>query len=155
MLDKFEKAMWQLGLWVGFVLAAGAIYGAGPFPFLDQGVRLGGAIGAGVVIMLTTRPLAKQFGEISDTLRTLLWAFDMVVLVGFIFTLFNFATIYESLWDGVFILENDVLLVGLFGSLVVIECVRRAFGSILPIVEFSQKYYGVQIHEKDTTYLFP
>ena len=142
MLDKFEKAMWQLGLWVGFVLAAGAIYGAGPFPFLDQGVRLGGAIGAGVVIMLTTRPLAKQFGEISDTLRTLLWAFDMVVLVGFIFTLFNFATIYESLWDGVFILENDVLLVGLFGSLVVIECVRRAFGSILPIVCIIAISYG-------------
>ena len=142
MLDKFEKAMWQLGLWVGFVLAAGAIFGAGPFPFLDQGVRLGGAIGAGVVIMLTTRPLAKQFGEISDTLRTLLWAFDMVVLVGFIFTLFNFATIYESLWDGVFILENDVLLVGLFGSLVVIECVRRAFGSILPIVCIIAISYG-------------
>ena len=142
MLDKFEKAMWQLGLWVGFVLAAGAIYGAGPFPFIDQGVRLGGAIGAGVVIMLTTRPLAKQFGEISDTLRTLLCAFDMVVLVGFIFTLFNFATIYESLWDGVFILENDVLLVGLFGSLVVIECVRRAFGSILPIVCIIAISYG-------------
>ena len=142
MLDKFEIVMRQAGLWVGFVLAVGALYGAGPFPFLDQGVRLGGAIGAGVIIMLTTRPLAKQFGEIPNSLRMLLWAVDLVVLVGFIFTLFNFAEIYESLWDGVFILENDVLLVGLFGSLVVIECVRRAFGPILPIVCIIAISYG-------------
>ena len=86
MLDKFEIVMRQAGLWVGFILAVGALYGAGPFPFLDQGVRLGGAIGAGVMIMLTTRPLAKQFGEIPNSLTMLLWAVDLVVLVGFIFT---------------------------------------------------------------------
>ena len=142
MIDKFGNVMRQLGLTVGLVLAAGALYGAGPFPFIDQGVRLGGAIGAGVIIMLTTRPLANQFGQISDAFKTLFWAFDCAVLVGFIFTLFNFATIYESLWDGVFILENDVLLVGLFGSLVVIECVRRAFGSILPVICIIAILYG-------------
>ena len=58
MLDKFDTVMCHIGLWVGLALAAGAIYGAGPFPILDQGTRLGGAIGAGVVVMLTTRPLA-------------------------------------------------------------------------------------------------
>ncbi|MFP6736878.1 MAG: TRAP transporter fused permease subunit [Rhodospirillales bacterium] len=134
MLDKFDAVMRHIGMWVGLALAAGAIYGAGPFPILDQGVRLGGAIGAAGVIMLITRPLAGQFGALSDGRRILLWIVDLVLLFGFLFTLFNFSTIYESLWDGVFILELPTLLIGLFGSLLVIEMVRRAFGAILPVI---------------------
>lgn len=134
MLDKFEEFMRQIGLWVGFVLAAAAIYGAGPFPFIDQGVRLGGAIGSAVVIMLTLKPLAKEFGGGSSSRRLILWIVDVVILVGFIFTLFNFAEVYESLWDGVIILEVPTLAVGFFGTMVVIEMVRRAFGIILPTI---------------------
>ena len=34
----------------------------GPFGFINQGVRLGGAIGIREVIMLTTKPLANKQG---------------------------------------------------------------------------------------------
>lgn len=134
MLDRFEELMRQIGLWVGFVLAAAAIYGAGPFPFIDQGVRLGGAIGSAVIIMLTLKPLAKEFGGGSSSRKLILWGVDIAILIGFIYTLFNFATVYESLWDGVVILEADTLAVGFFGTMVIIEMVRRAFGIILPII---------------------
>ncbi|HJO87149.1 MAG TPA: TRAP transporter fused permease subunit [Rhodospirillales bacterium] len=134
MIDKFELFMRQIGLWIGFVLAAAAIYGAGPFPFIDQGLRLGGAIGSAVVITLSLKPLAKEFGGSSEFRRLFLWLIDIVILFGFIFTLFNFAEVYESLWDGVIILEAPTLAIGFFGTLVIIEMVRRAFGIILPII---------------------
>ena len=142
MLDKFELFMRQIGLWVGLVLAAGAIYGAGPFPFIEQGIRLGGAIGSAVLITLALKPLAKEFGGGSHNKRLILWIIDVVILIGFIFTLFNFAEVYESLWDGVIILEAPTLAVGFFGTLVIIEMVRRNFGIILPIICFVMLVYA-------------
>ena len=124
----------MIGLWLGLILSIGAIYGAGPFPFLDQGIRLGGAIGAGVIITLTSKPLAQQLGVSNNKARLFFWVIDFLILFGFLLTLKNFSEIYESLWDGVFILETNTLLVGLFGSLVVIEMVRRCFGPILPVI---------------------
>ena len=126
--------MRRLGLIIGLILAVTAIYGAGPFPYIEQGVRLGGAIGASVIIMLTLNPLAKQFGRGITSRRLFLWAVDIVILVGFIYTLLNFSEVYESMWDGVIILEGPTLAVGFFGILVIIEMVRRAFGPILPII---------------------
>jgi TRAP transporter 4TM/12TM fusion protein len=134
MLDKFESFMRQIGLWVAFVLAAAAIYGAGPFPFIEQGIRLGGAIGSAVIITLALKPLAKEFGGNSNSRRLLLWIVDLIILFGFIFTLFNFAEVYESLWDGVVILDEPTLAIGFFGTVVIIEMVRRNFGIILPII---------------------
>ncbi|MBT4939570.1 MAG: TRAP transporter fused permease subunit, partial [Rhodospirillaceae bacterium] len=134
MLDKFELFMRQIGLWVGFVLAAAAIYGAGPFPFIEQGIRLGGAIGSAVIITLVLKPLAKEFGGDSHNKRLLLWIIDVAILIGFLFTLFNFAEVYESLWDGVVILEASTLAIGFFGTVVIIDMVRRNFGIILPII---------------------
>ncbi len=134
MIDKFQLFMRQIGLWIGFVLACAAIYGAGPFPFIEQGIRLGGAIGSAVVITLVLKPLAKEFGGDSENKRILLWIIDVVILIGFLFTLFNFAEVYESLWDGVIILEAPTLAIGFFGTLVIIEMVRRNFGIILPII---------------------
>jgi TRAP transporter 4TM/12TM fusion protein len=142
MLDKFELFMKQIGLWVGFVLAAVAIYGAGPFPFIEQGIRLGGAIGTAVVITLTLKPLAKEFGGDSLLRRKLLWLVDIVLLIGFIFTLFNFAEVYESLWDGVVFLDIPTIAIGSFGTLVIIEMVRRNFGIILPIICFIMLFYA-------------
>ena len=142
MLDNFEKFMRQVGLWIGFVLAAAAIYGAGPFPFIEQGIRLGGAIGSAVIIMLTLKPLAKEFGGESSSKRLILWIVDVAILIGFIFTLFNFAEVYESLWDGVVILETPTLAIGFFGTLVIIEMVRRAFGIILPIICIAMLIYA-------------
>ena len=134
MLDKYEFVMQQIGLLFAIVLAVAAIYGAGPFPFIEQGVRLGGAIGSAVIVTLTLKPLAKEFGRGIPARRTFFWALDTVFLVCFIFTLFNFSEVYESMWDGVMILETPTLAVGCFGALVVIEAVRRAFGIILPII---------------------
>lgn len=134
MLARFEKFADRIGLSVGVILAVGALIVAGPFPLVPQGLRLGGAIGAAAIILLLTRPLAGQFGNISGSLRASLWAVDIAVLAGFVYTLFNFADVYESMWDGIFILETPQLLVGLFGTLVVIEMVRRIFGPILPVI---------------------
>ena len=141
-IDKFENIMRQIGLWVGFVLAIAAIYGAGHFPFIDQGLRLGGAIGSAVIIVLTLNPLAKEFGGASSARRSLLWVFDSAIMIGFVFTLFNFAEVYESLWDGVIILEPLTLAVGFFGTMVVIEMVRRAFGMILPVICIVMLFYA-------------
>lgn len=134
MFTKFEIIMRQIGLWVGFVLAAAAIYGAGPFPFIDQGLRLGGSVGSGVFITLMLNPLAKEFGGESDFKRAILWFIDFIIIAGFSFTLFNFSEVYASLWDGIFILGLPTLLIGLFGTIVIIEMVRRTFGIILPII---------------------
>ncbi len=132
--ERVEIFLTGIGRWAGFILSCGAVWAAGPFPVMNQGLRLGGAIGLAVVVILLTRPLARQFPGASARLRTSLWIVDLAVLVGFIFTLFNFFEIYESFWDGVFILETPQLLVGLFGTLVVIEMLRRTFGLILPVI---------------------
>ncbi|MBT4937696.1 MAG: hypothetical protein HON14_01085, partial [Rhodospirillaceae bacterium] len=134
MLTKFESFMRQIGLWVGFVLAVAAIYGAGPFPFIEQGVRLGGAIGSAVIITLMLKPLANEFGGESPNRRMFFWVIDLIILFGFLFTLLNFAEVYESLWDGVVILETPTLAIGFFGTMVIIDMVRRNFGIILPII---------------------
>ena len=126
--------MRQIGLIFAIVLAVAAIYGAGPFPFIEQGVRLGGAIGSAVIVTLTLKPLAREFGRGIPARRIFFWALDTLFLVCFIFTLFNFSEVYESMWDGVIILETPTLAVGCFGALVVIESVRRTFGIILPII---------------------
>ena len=134
MVDKYEFCMQKIGLFFSLLLAAAAIYGAGPFPFIEQGVRLGGAIGSAVIVTLTLKPLAKEFGRGLPVRRAFLWAIDTVLLVCFVFTLFNFSEVYESMWDGVIILEAPTLAVGFFGALVVIESVRRTFGITLPII---------------------
>ncbi len=134
--------MQQLGFISALVLAVGAIYGAGPFPFIEQGVRLGGAIGAAVIVTLTLKPLAKEFGRGDVVRRSVFWLIDTTLLTCFIFTLFNFAEVYESMWDGVIILETPTLAVGCFGALVVIEAVRRTFGVILPVICILMLFYA-------------
>ena len=134
MIDKYELCMQKVGLFFSFILAVAAMYGAGPFPFMEQGIRLGGAIGSAVIVTLTLKPLAKEFGRGLPLRRACLWAIDTVFLVCFIFTLFNFSEVYESMWDGVIILEAPTLAIGFFGTIVLIECVRRTFGVILPII---------------------
>ena len=142
MVNKFENLIEKLGFSVAFLLAVVAIYGAGPFPYLEQGFRLGGAIGSAVIIILTLKPLAKEFGKDSVRRRLIFWAVDILILIGFLLTLFNFAEVYESLWDGVIILEGMTLGIGFFGVLVVIEMVRRAFGIILPIICMTMLVYA-------------
>ncbi|MEE2661996.1 MAG: TRAP transporter fused permease subunit [Pseudomonadota bacterium] len=134
--------MQQVGLIFALILAVAAIYGAGPFPFIEQGIRLGGAIGAAVIVTLTLKPLANEFGKGKPARRAILWLIDSVFLICFVFTLFNFAEVYESMWDGVIILETPTLAVGCFGGLVVIEAVRRTFGLILPTICILMLFYA-------------
>ncbi len=44
MLAKFDGLMTGIGRWLAFLLALAAIYVAGPFPLVDEGLRLGGAM---------------------------------------------------------------------------------------------------------------
>lgn len=134
MLAKFDAFMTGSGRWIGVLFSGLAIYIAGPFPLVGQGERLGTAIGLAVVIVLLTNPLAGKRKNASDGIKALLWGVDIALLLGFLFALNRFLTTYESFWDGVVILETPELLVGLFGTLVVIEMVRRSFGPILPVV---------------------
>ncbi len=134
MLAKFDAFMTGAGRWIGVVFSGLAIYIAGPFPLVGQGERLGLAVGLAVVITLLTNPLAKKYHGAPGAVRALLWMVDLVLLVGFLFTLNRFLTTYESFWEGVVILETPELLVGLFGTLVVVEMVRRNFGPILPVI---------------------
>ena len=96
MLNNLESISKFVGRWAGLLLTVGAIYASGPFTLMDQGLRLGGAIGLAVVVMLLTRPLANQFKNISEPMRIFLWAVDLMVLFAFLATLANFALVYES-----------------------------------------------------------
>lgn len=134
MWTRLENTAAWTSRWAGLILSAGVIYGAGPFPFIDQGIRIGGVIGLSVVIMMLSKPLAHEFKQISASTKKILWIFELLVLAGFLFALGNFFEVYESLWDGVLILDDKAVFVGGFGMLVIIELVRRAFGPVLPIV---------------------
>jgi TRAP-type uncharacterized transport system fused permease subunit len=134
MLAKFDTLMTEIGRWLAFLLALAAIYVAGPFPLVDEGLRLGGAMSVAVVIMLLHHPLAHKFENTSMQVRSLLWLVDMALLIGFLFTVNNFFNTYEGFWDGIFILPLSAQLTGLFGVLVILEAVRRTFGPILPVI---------------------
>jgi TRAP transporter 4TM/12TM fusion protein len=134
MLAKFDHLMTGIGRWLALLLALAAIYVAGPFPLVDEGLRLGGAMAVGVVIMLLHHPLAHKFKHASTGVKSLLWLVDMALLVGFLFTVNNFFATYEGFWDGIFVLSISAQLTGLFGTLVILEAVRRTFGPILPII---------------------
>ncbi len=134
MLATFDSLMTGIGRWLALLLALAAIYVAGPFPLVDEGLRLGGAMAAGVVIMLLHHPLAHKFEHASTGVKSLLWLVDMALLIGFLFTVNNFFATYEGFWDGIFILETSAQLTGLFGTLVILEAVRRNFGPILPVI---------------------
>lgn len=134
MLAKFDAFVTGIGRWLAFLLALAAIYVAGPFPLVDEGLRLGGAMAVAVVIMLLHHPLAHKFENAPTGIRSLLWLVDMALLIGFLFTVRHFFATYEGFWDGIFTLSNSVLFTGLFGTLVILEAVRRTFGPILPVI---------------------
>ena len=132
MLAKFDGFMTGIGRWLAFLLAVASIYVAGPFPLVDEGLRLGGGMAVAVVIILLHNPLAKKFGTAPNSVKSLLWLVDLILLVGFLYTVRHFFKTYEGFWDGIFILSNAELATGLLGTLLVLEAVRRTFGPILP-----------------------
>ncbi|GAH01203.1 unnamed protein product, partial [marine sediment metagenome] len=134
MLAKFEHFMMSIGRWLAFLLAVASIYVAGPFPLVDEGLRLGGGMAVAVVIMLLHNPLAKRIEGGPVGVKTLLWAVDLALLIGFLYSVQHFFETYEGFWDGIFMLSETEIATGLFGTLVILEAVRRAFGPILPII---------------------
>ena len=118
---------------MGLLLALFAMYSSG-IALFDEGALRGGVIGISAVIILLSRPLAVRHKGASPRLKVLFWVIDLLILVVFVYTIFSFFSIYETLWDGVYILETPELIVGLFGTLTVIELVRRIFGPILAII---------------------
>jgi TRAP transporter 4TM/12TM fusion protein len=107
-----------------------AIYVTG-IALFDEGMLRGGAIGLGGVIVLLSDPLARRHPTAPVSVRALLWVVDLILLVGFVVTIWWFFLTYESLWEGVFILADVELFIALFGVLVVVELTRRSFGPVL------------------------
>jgi TRAP transporter 4TM/12TM fusion protein len=134
MFDSFDKFMNKAGRWLAFLLAVASIYVAGPFPLVNEGLRLGGGIAVSVVIMILVNPLAKLGGHKTPQISALLWLVDLVLLVGFIYTIQHFFKTYDSLWDGVFSLSSSKITTGVVGIMILLEAVRRSFGAMLPMV---------------------
>jgi len=133
-MEKLQKLYTETGLWIAFVFALLAIYVAGPFILFNEGITRGGAMAFGVVVILMHNPLAHRHKDAPGWARGIFWGIDLFLLVGFLFAVKTFFEIYESFWDGIFILETPVLLIGLFGTAVIIEMIRRIYGPVLPIV---------------------
>ena len=75
-----------IGRWLAFLLALASIYIAGPFPLVDEGLRLGGGMAIAVVIVLLHHPLAKKFDAAPNIIKLLLWIVDLILLVAFLYT---------------------------------------------------------------------
>jgi TRAP transporter 4TM/12TM fusion protein len=132
-LRSVEKLSTDIGSWLAFFFALFAIYTAG-IALFDEGALRGGVMGLSGVIVLLSKPLAVQHKGVSDRVKVLFWVIDLIILIGFVYTIFSFFEIYETLWDGVYILGTPELIVGFFGILTVIELVRRIFGPILSVI---------------------
>jgi TRAP transporter 4TM/12TM fusion protein len=126
--------MTGIGRWLAFGLAVASIYVAGPFPLVDEGLRLGGGVAVAVVIILLHNPLAHKFDNAPRNIKGLLWLVDLILLCGFLYTVDHFFKTYEGFWDGIFMLSEAELATGLLGVLVLLEAVRRTFGPILPTI---------------------
>lgn len=132
-LPGIEKLFSGLGRWLAFFFALFAIYTAG-IALFDEGALRGGVMGLSGVIVLLSKPLAVTHKGVSDRVKVLFWVIDLIILFVFVYTIFSFFEIYETLWDGVYILGTPELIVGFFGTLTVIELVRRIFGPILSVI---------------------
>ena len=126
-IDKiFRGGSYSLSL----ITALLAIYVTG-IALFDEGMLRGGAVGLGGVIVLLSDPLARRHAKAAPGVRMLLWLVDLVLLAGFLFTIWWFFLTYESLWEGVFILADFELYIALFGIIAIIELTRRSFGTVL------------------------
>jgi TRAP transporter 4TM/12TM fusion protein len=133
-MGTFQKLYTETGHWIAFVFALLAVYTAGPFILFNEGITRGGAMAFGVVVILMHNPLALRHKNAPAWARGILWGIDLFLLVGFLFAVKTFFEIYDSFWDGIFILETRELLIGLFGTAVILEMIRRIYGPVLPIV---------------------
>ena len=137
-----DKAFRDGSAGLSLIMAVLAIYVTG-IALFDEGMLRGGAVGLGGVIVLLSDPLARRHAKASPGIRALLWAIDLILLVGFMFTIWWFFLTYESLWEGVFILADFELYIALFGTLVVVELTRRGFGPVLAGLCVLMLLYGI------------
>ena len=119
-----------------------AVYVAG-IALFDEGLLRGGAIGFAGIIVLMMEPLAVRHANASPALKAVLWSIDIVLLVGFVYCIYLFFTVYEDLWDGVRMFEPFETAVAGFGVAVVIELTRRTFGSVLATICLLMLVYAI------------
>lgn len=142
MLTLLDKGFDWISYSLALIMAVLAVYIAG-IALFDEGALRGGAIGLGGIVMLMSNPLALRHKSASPAMKGVLWLVDLMLLAGFIFTIWWFFRTYEDLWEGVVILEDTELYIALFGVFVVIELTRRAFGPILATVCVLALVYGL------------
>lgn len=137
-----EKACRGGGYAVSLVMAALAIYVTG-FALIDEGLLRTGAVGLGGILMILSDPLALRHQAASPRVRALLWLADGILFAGFVFSIGWFLRTYESLWEGVYLLDSFELYIALFGAVAVIELTRRAFGPVLAGLCVVAIVYGI------------
>lgn len=120
----------SLGAALCICFALIAIYVAG-IALFDEGLLRGGAVGLAGVVILLVEPLALKVPKASKQIKALLWAVDLILLVGFVVSIRVFLTVYEDLFDGVRLFEDWEMAVAAFGVVVIIELTRRTFGPVL------------------------
>lgn len=125
----------------GFMLAAFAIYGAGPSEPMNEGTLRGILILVGGVIVILSTPLKVTLGRFALNEAVAL-ALDIFLMLALLLSIYTFFQIQEELWEGIFILKNRELWIGLMGTLVLVELTRRVFGGIMASVCLLSFFYA-------------
>lgn len=131
-----------IGRVLALVLAALTLYLV-VLALIDENLLRLGAIALSCLIVLFIEPLAVKYPTTSKARRTLYWAVDIFLLLGFFVTIYWFWITADELWDGVFEFETSHIITGYFGLLVVLELTRRTFGLPLMLVAFFFIAYAV------------
>ena len=74
---------------LGLIFSLLVCYVAG-IALVDENTVRTAAIGFGVVIVLLSEPLAVRYADASSVKKALCWAFDAVLLFGFLFVIYWF-----------------------------------------------------------------
>ena len=123
-------------------MALVAVYVAG-IALFDEGLLRGGAIGLAGVIVLLMEPLAVRHAAAPRAVKAALWAVDIILLLGFVYCIYLFFTVYEDLWDGVRMFEPFETAVAGFGVAVIVELTRRTFGWVLAAICLLMLIYAI------------
>ena len=139
----FEKAFVGTGRAASVAMALAAVYVAG-IALFDEGLLRGGAIGA----RRGHRPDDGAAGAVrhagaTGAARAALWAIDTALLLGFIYCISLFFSVYEDLWDGVRMFEPFETAAAGFGVAVIIELTRRTFGWVLAAICLLMLVYAI------------
>ena len=140
--DRLGRLSTGIGRALALALAALTLYLV-VLALIDENLLRLGAIAISCLIVLFTEPLAVKHPTRSAVRRTLYWAIDAVLLIGFLFTVYWFWITADALWEGVFDFETSHIVSGYFGLIVILELTRRTFGAPLMLVALLFFLYAV------------